>query len=342
MAEVQESGPILDLNFTNEMHIASRVDGVGIAGDYTGNGFALSLPSGSDVATIGPGYAQVGAHGYRVPSSQVQDIEIPASTNSAAGRTDLIVLRYQASWDEEAPGPVRVHRIPGVEGSGSRPSPDSTFGVGDTVLDLPLYAITRVEGDTLDQASVTDLRIWKGQTLRVPAGSPLYAAPLASRLVRDGSIYRRDLAGGSAAWVLESSPPVTLTGTSATANPSDPTNGNTSRGWLRRGGSRMIRDGQWRWLHMESYKGSGGRLTSVQSSGAHADQHLAGLHAQDRPPVIVSASARVVDINGSTSWAGAHVTSGGGIYLNSWAPGITIGPAGPDPTVIIDAVWRVS
>lgn len=342
MAEVEHSGPITGQNFTDDQWIAAAVDGAGIVSDYTGSAFSLSLPSGSDTAQIGPGLAQVGGYGYRIPGSTSQDIGIPASTNSAAGRTDLIVLRYQASWNEEAPGPVRVHRIPGVEGSGSRPSPDSTFGVGDTVLDLPLYAITRVEGDTLDQASVTDLRIWKGQGLRVPAGSPLYAAPLASRLVRDGSIYRRDLAGGSAAWVLESSPPVTLTGTSATANPSDPNNGDTSRGWLRRGGSRMIRDGQWRWLHMESYKGSGGRLTSVQSSGAHADQHLAGLHAQDRPPVIVSASARVVDINGSTSWAGAHITSGGGIYLNSWAPGITIGPAGPDPTVIIDAVWRVS
>jgi hypothetical protein len=201
MAEVQESGPIVGQNFTDDQYLATAVAGVGIANDYTGNAFALTLPGGSDIATVGQGWAQVGAYGYTVPSGQAQDITIQPSTNAAVGRTDVITARYQKSWNDSDPGPVRIHRVEGVEGSGVRPTPDLGLNVGENTVELPLYAVTRLQGQTLDQAAVQDLRIWRGQNLRVHPQAPFYAAPLGSRLIRGGIEYWRDLVSGSPTWV---------------------------------------------------------------------------------------------------------------------------------------------
>lgn len=341
MAEVQDSGPSNLKPYSPDQFLAAAVNHVGIANDYNGSAFALTLPSGSDVATVGQGWAQVGAHGYTVPSGQAQDITIPPSTNAALGRTDLITLRYQASWDGVDPGPVRIHRVAGVEGSGDTPIPDLGLSVGENQVELPLYAITRIQGDTLDEAAVLDLRIWKGSNFLVASGSPLYSAPLATRAVRSGTIYRRDLVGGSPSWVVESAPVQTLTGLSATAGPSDASIGSTQTGWQRQSTCRMERDLGWRWLHLVSYKG-GSNIRSDSTTGGVNDQHLAKLHSIDRPPHNIAASVTVHSTEGFSYWAGAHITPAGNVYLNSWAPNVTLGPSGPSDTVRIDAVWRVS
>lgn len=341
MAEVQDSGPSYLKPYSPDQFIAAHVNHVGIASDYTGNAFALTLPSGSDVATVGPGWAQVGAHGYTVPSGQAQDITIPPSTNAALGRTDLITLRYQASWDGVDPGPVRIHRVAGVEGSGDTPIPDLGLSVGENQIELPLYAITRIEGDTLDDAAVQDLRIWKGPNLLVAATSPLYSAPLGSRVVRDGTIYRRGLVSGVASWVVESSPVQTLTGLSATAAPSDPNIGNTEPGWQRQSSCRLVRDGTRRWLHLVSRKG-GSNIRSHPTSGHILDQHLATLHTQDRPPVEVSPAVTVRSTSGNTFYGGGVIYPSGNAYVTSWAPDVVLGPGGPDDAVVLDAVWWVA
>ena len=342
MAEVQESGPIAGEEFTDKTWTSIFGDDMGVVSDPTGAAFGITLPTASDVAQIGSAsvdsIAVVAGRELKIPAGTTQSVEIPPSDGGGSvGRTDRIVARYDPVAYDEDPGPVRLLRLPGTEGLSAAPD-------YDPATDLRLWRVRRVQGQGLNQATVVSEQHRIGRTILVESGASLpEGMTLGTRAVRAGSIYRRDLVSGVPDWVLESSPSQLLKGgTTATANGSDPNNGDTSPGWQRRPGTQMERDGKWRILHLESYKASGGTLTSTGSSGGNADQHLAGLHAQDRPPVVMAASARVNSIAGSTYYAGAHVTSGGGIYLNSWAPGITIGPAGPDPTAIIDLVYRVS
>ncbi|WP_460709120.1 hypothetical protein, partial [Myceligenerans halotolerans] len=162
-----------------------------------------------------------------------------------------------------------------------------------------------------------------------------------TRAVRAGTIYRREMVGGSPSWVVESSPVQTLTGLSATATPSNPDIGNTETGWQRQSACQMVRDGKRRWLHLVSRKG-GSNIRSDSTTGGVFDQHLAGLHSVDRPPTEVAAIVTVRNPSGGTWWGGGRISSGGAVYLTSWAPNIIVGPASPDQAVILDATWWVS
>lgn len=334
MAEVQDSGPLPDETFTlgrwRQMFGAEPA----IVGDTDGSAFGLTLPPAGDVAEVGSAtlesIAIVGGHPLIVPVGTTQSIEIPPSSNSGAGRTDIIAARWDPVAFNTDPGPVRLVRIAGTEGSSALPSYSSP-------LNFPLWAVTRKLNDALNQAASRDLRVRTGRNYDVPAVGLLpQSAPMGSRAVRGETVYRRAGVGSSVQWVVESEPSTVLTGTSATRD--------FGIGWQREADCRLVRDGKQRWLHLVMNRGgnNSGDITS-DSRGGIGDPHLARLWDVDRPPsgIAVTMSGRVRSEGGATYGATGHITSTGNVYLNWFAPGVTIVREGPEDTVRLDAVWYV-
>jgi hypothetical protein len=230
----QESGPLVGANFTDTQWRAILGGEPGIVGDVDGSAFNITLGAGTDDALLGSStqdsVAVVGGFMHRIAEDSTQAVTIPPSTN-VVGRTDIIAVRLDAGTYTSAPGPCRLVRIAGVEGSAARPSMDEA---PPGVEDFPLWAVTRKGNGTtaegLNQAAKVDLRRRTGPNLLVPASESLPPnVPLGTRAARGDEVYRRRLStGGTAEWVLESpipprigvfsdfAPEVTGTVTSAT------------------------------------------------------------------------------------------------------------------------------
>lgn len=207
--DAQQSGPLPGEKFTQGRWSEIFGANAGIVGDTNGSAFGLTLPPASDVAEVGSPSIEsvviVGGFPLIIPAGLTQSVPIPASTNASVGRTDLIVARFDAALFTTAPGPVRLFRHAGTEGSASSTAYDSAM---PSPIMLPLWAITRKQGQSLNQATVRDLRTWSGENFLVASGGLLpQAAPLGSRATRDGAVYHRDLVGSSVDWVQEWSPP---------------------------------------------------------------------------------------------------------------------------------------
>src|SRR5690606_30951085 len=182
----------------------------GIVGDADGSAYNLTLGAGTDDAQLGSttqdSVAVVGGFMHRIPAGQTQAVTIPPST-TAVGRTDIIAVRLDSGTYTSAPGPCRLVRIAGVEGSSARPSMDEA---PPGVEDFPLWAVTRKGNGTtaegLNQAAKVDLRRRQGPNLLVPAGEPLPPnVPLSTRAARGNEVWRRVLnSSGTAEWTLES------------------------------------------------------------------------------------------------------------------------------------------
>lgn len=205
MAEVQVSGPLVGENFTDDVWRAIHGAEPAIVGDVNGSSYSLTLSSGSDVAQLGSATQDstsvVAGFMHRIPSGSTQSVTIPVSTN-AVGRTDLIVARYDAATFTTDPGPVRLHRIAGVEGSTARPALDEA---PPGVEDLPLWAVTRKNSEGLNQAGSADLRRRTGPNLDAPSDEVLPAnVPLGTRAARGDAVYRRRLnSSGTPEWTPE-------------------------------------------------------------------------------------------------------------------------------------------
>ncbi|WP_460705561.1 hypothetical protein, partial [Myceligenerans halotolerans] len=176
MAEVQESGPLDGVAFTDENWGWIFGDDRGIVADTDGTAFNITLPSGSDTAEVGSAtldsIAVVVGRALRIEAGTTQSIDIPASVGGGAtGRTDRIVARFDPVAFGTAPGPVRLHRIAGTEGSADAPDYDPT-------TDVRLWRVTRIEGEGLNQAIAVPERSWLGRTILVEPGATLPAAPL--------------------------------------------------------------------------------------------------------------------------------------------------------------------
>ncbi|MBD5787102.1 hypothetical protein IF650_13020 [Cellulosimicrobium terreum] len=176
----------------------------GIVGDRDGSAYKLTLPTGSDNAVLGSATQDstsvVAGALHRIAQGETQTVTIPASTNPSVGRTDLVVVRYDAGTFSTDPGPCRLVRIPGVEGSSSTPS----YNQDGVLMDLPLFAITRKQGQSLNQAAVRDWRRRIGPTVLARPLTGLGNAPVGSRVVRDGTVWRKDIAAnGSTELVRE-------------------------------------------------------------------------------------------------------------------------------------------
>lgn len=178
----------------------------GIIGDVDGSAYKLTLPTGTDNAQLGSttqdSTSIVAGALHQIVQGQVQEVEVPGSSNAATGRTDILGVRYDAATFTSDPGPCRVYRIPGVEGSAALPAMDEA---PPGVEDMPLYAITRKQGQSLNQATVRDLRRRSGPNLLVPAGEALPTnVPLGSAAVRAGIRFRRDFnTSGTPEWAFD-------------------------------------------------------------------------------------------------------------------------------------------
>lgn len=339
MAEVQLSGPLTDQNFTDDQWQAIFGSNAGVIGDTDGTAYNITLPPATDTVEIGSATIDsrsvVGGYEHLIPAGTTQSLSIPASTNPTIGRTDLIVARFNAATFTTAPGPVRLVRIAGTEGSAALPSHDTTL---PSPVDLVLYAITRKQGQGLNQAIVVDRRPRAGWNYLIPPGGSLpQTAPLGATATRDGIRYRRDFDGATVDWIQETWPTVVLEGDAATfaefAN------------WDRQAQCEMTRfgeNGDQREAHLVARR-TADTVTANGNGGFEPDLRVMQLHAADRPvhdtPVacVIKSSA-----GGNTYHAGAFIGSDGWLTITSTGPNVPIGPAGPDDAVTAHAVWKVS
>jgi len=194
---VQESGPLAGYDWTDDMYRARFGDEPSILADVDGTAYAITRPtSGNDVLLGSPTQDSVctlGGFAHRIPAGQTEPVNVPEATNRDVGRTDLIVAHLDMGAYTSPPGPIRLARIPGVDGSEARPAlAEGTTGVEH----LPLWAITRRQGEAINQATVVDLRRRSGPHLLVPRGESLPTnAPLGTRARRGRGEYVRELNG---------------------------------------------------------------------------------------------------------------------------------------------------
>ncbi|MCR1984500.1 hypothetical protein NSA53_19890 [Cellulosimicrobium cellulans] len=199
----QQSGPITGINFTDGLWRDLFGDEPAIVGDVNGTAYQITTPTSTDQVLIGSpsqdSIARVGGFAHKIPAGQTEPLTVPPSTDSSVGRTDLIVCRYDPTWGAQEPGPVRLHRIPGVEGSNARPAYD---GGPPGIEDLAHYAITRKKGQALNQAAVVDLRSRTGPSLLLTKDADLPAnVPLGTRVRRGRAEHMRMLdASGTPYW----------------------------------------------------------------------------------------------------------------------------------------------
>lgn len=320
MAEVQESGPLTDLNFTDDQWQAIFGSNAGVIGDTDGTAYNITLPPATDTVEIGSATIDsrsvVGGYEHLIPAGTTQSLNIPASTNPTIGRTDLIVARFNSATFTTDPGPVRLVRIAGTEGSAALPSHNTTL---PSPVDLVLYAITRKQGQGLNQAIVVDRRPRAAWHYLVPPGGALpQTAPLGATVTRDGTRYRRDIVDSAVDWVVESVPTRRLTGTSFTSGAAFP-------GWSQEATQRLVvgTDGVSLWVHIEVTK-SGGEIV-VSSSGSLGDNtNLLTLDPAWKPQVPVSGSAYVTSDTAIERNAGARINAAGVVQVTSAQPGASV------------------
>jgi hypothetical protein len=324
---VELSGPLPPEQFTQTLYSRHHGTEVGIRDDTDGTAFGITLPPAGNTAEFGSAtvdsICKIGGYPLIIPSGSTQSVDIPAPlSGGTTGRTDLIVARFDLAAHTTAPGPVRLTRIAGTPGSLERPA-------YDPAKELRLFAVRRRQGEALNQAIVGDLRSWTGPMILMAPGATLpLSAPLGTRAVRDGTIYRRDFVGVGIDWVVESTPPTVISGIEAIEAP--------AAEWTRQASSYLERNGKDRWVHGVLTKAGASVDASASGDFGSADISIGRVYTEDRPPVVVSASARVTDINGRTYLAGVHINDTGFIQINSTLPNIQV------RTVLFDANYSVA
>jgi hypothetical protein len=203
--DAQQSGPLPGVKFTQGRWAQTFGPNAGIVGDTDGSAFGITLPPASDVAEIGSATIEsvciVGGFPLIIPAGETQSVTIPASTNPTIGRTDIIAARFDTASYTTDPGPLRLLRHGGTEGSANLPGYDNAM---PSPMSWPLWAVTRKQGQSLNQATVRDLRAKSAWTYLIPPNGILpQAAPLGARATRDGITYRRDFVGAAVDWVQE-------------------------------------------------------------------------------------------------------------------------------------------
>lgn len=315
MAEVQVFEPELEVDFTDRGWRAAFAGRTGVVCDTNGSAFGLTKPAEGSTVEIGsptiPSRLVVDGFGLEIPAATTQSLSVPASVGGANGRTDLIVGRLTAG-----PMDLKLHRIPGTEGSLALPAASHN---ATGTRDLLLYAIRRIQGQGLNQAIVTPLMPRIGHHYLVPATGTLPAnASLGDIATRGGTRYRYDFVGSSVDWVVESVPIRRLTGSSFTFGAAEP-------GWSQEATQRLVvgADGVSLWVHIEVTK-SGGEII-VSSSGSLGDNtNLLTLDAAWKPQVPVSGSAYVTSDAAIERNAGARINAAGMVQVTSAQPGASV------------------
>lgn len=202
----QSSGPIsqgtpAERQFTDVLWRNLFGDEPGVVGDTDGTAYRLTLPSDSNIATVGSptitSQARVAGFSHSIPAGQLEPIDIPAA--SGAARTDIIALRYDPSYTG-LPGPVRLVRIVGT--SSAIPSYDSA---PPGVEDLPLWSVTRNPGQALNQATAKRIFPRLAPALTLEEGAPLpLDSPLGTKVLQGDAEFWRTLdSNGLPVWLRQ-------------------------------------------------------------------------------------------------------------------------------------------
>lgn len=313
----QSSGPIsqgtdAERQFSDVVWRDLFGDEPGVYGDTNGTAYNLTLPTGSNTATVGStslvSTARVSGFAHRIPQSQPEPIDIPDAVSVA--RTDIIGLRYDPTYTG-APGPVRLVRIAGT--SSAIPAyNDDTTGIED----LPLWAVTRAPGQSLSQATKVKMapRIGPSMLLETAAALPTNS-PLGSRLRRGTAEYIRQLDGSNnAVW--------TQTNTvAADPTPVEPALGSGFEDW----GFGYRNLCYWREGRTVSVAGT---VRLLASMAPQTTRLIATLPTGFRPSATVSS-------DGITTYARSEVLSNGQVRFNNDTYGVTL-QAGTLVSVNID------
>lgn len=198
---VEYSGPLIDRNFTDETWRGIFGGTPAIVNDTTGTAYMLTLPPDSNTALVGAPEQDsdsiVGGFLHRISAGDTHPVEIPPSTNAAVGRTDVIGVEYDPTRITE-PGPCRLTRLPGVEGSTVVPT---YTGLGEF---MRLYEFPRKAGQSLNQALpyVRDARRRQGPSLVLRADQARPPSPAIGTRVQigDASWLRTLDASGTPTW----------------------------------------------------------------------------------------------------------------------------------------------
>ena len=221
------------------------------------------------------------------------------------------MARLNLSAFTTAPGPVRLFRVAGTEGSLTPPT--ATYDQ-DGIRDEVLYAVRRRQNEGLNQAIVTDMRRRLGYNYDVHRDAPLPAnAPLGSRCSRSGTVYRRDVVGSTIDWVEEWRARSVLTGSSLVAQ--------TGEGFDVRPASTLTREALKRTLNI--IVGLSGSPWNPNDE-VDGERRVIRLATSDRPPIdwalvgiaqntagVRRAAAGRVDSDGWVTW---HWASTGGRF----------------------------
>lgn len=194
----QKSGPLVGANFTDDLW-RTAVGRQGIVLDYAGTAYGLTLPPSSNDVVFGPGKSVVAGFAHEIPTGETESLTVPESSDGTVGRTDILGVAYDPTYTEE-PGPCRLIRVEGTEGSADRPTVDMAPPGAEV---MPLYAITRRQGQALSQATVVDLRRWTGPSMVAPTSvSPIGDVPVGTTMLRGSTLWARRMTGplGSPEW----------------------------------------------------------------------------------------------------------------------------------------------
>lgn len=149
----QTSSPLVGINWTDEDFRAHWSDLDAVLGPPGGSAYALTLPSTGNDVTVAPGSARVAGFLHQVTASE--PLTVPAA--SSLSRTDTITVRYDPAWPVDGNArPCRLVRVAGTPGAGA-PTLDL---LPPGAEELPLWQITRAPSQTLNQATVQDVRSW--------------------------------------------------------------------------------------------------------------------------------------------------------------------------------------
>lgn len=329
MAEVQLSGPLTDQNFTDDQWQAIFGSNAGVIGDTDGTAYNITLPPATDTVEIGSATIDsrsvVGGYEHLIPAGTTQSLSIPASTNPTIGRTDLIVARFNAATFTTAPGPVRLVRIAGTEGSAALPSHDTTL---PSPVDLVLYAITRKQGQGLNQAIVVDRRPRAGWNYLIPPGGSLpQTAPLGATATRDGIRYRRDFDGTTVDWILESYTRSVLSGTDVATDGDD---------YDTRTASRLSRDGVKRYMNLISGLAGSPANPNPEVDG---ERRVGRLAVSDRPAASVALAGFAKNTANVARAASGRVDPDGWVIWH-WVSSSGLFPTGS--TITLTGRWETA
>lgn len=118
--------------------------------------------------------------------------------------------------------------------------------------------------------------------------------------------------------------------------------GQGATNWQVQASSRVRRFGKMRHVHL-TFRRSAGTFQFDNTAGkAPARILVAKLWDSDEPPWRTPVAASIITTAGNEYAAGVFIENDGSVILTSGPPTGTVGPAGPDNTLTIDATYSVS